>query len=109
MSGELLRIDVLVQVLVDLSNSREVFSALKDSLESFLKAHVTEYTGASLITTNWAQDPLKITLCAFWEYSHCGETLLLLADGSLYMSKTAERIHMHCTEVENCILRCGSP
>lgn len=62
-----------LQVLVDITISRDVFTVMKQNLEDLFKAHPTEYTGGNMVTSNFAGDPLKITLCLFWEYTHCGK------------------------------------
>jgi hypothetical protein len=64
---------VSLQVLVDITIPRDVFTVVKTSLEVLLRAHSTEYTGANMVTSNFAGDPLKITLCVFWEYTHSGK------------------------------------
>ena len=39
------------------------------------KSHPSEFTGEVVCVANFAHDPLKFTLCVFWEYSHCGADL----------------------------------
>jgi hypothetical protein len=62
-----------VQVAVDIATPREVFDAVKHDIDHHFRANPTEYTGNSLVVANFAGDPLKITLCVWWEYTHPGE------------------------------------
>jgi hypothetical protein len=39
------------------------------------KSHPSEFTGEVVCVANFAHDPLKFTLCVFWEYSHQGGDL----------------------------------
>eukprot|EP00884_Botryococcus_braunii_P005990 jgi/Botrbrau1/15392/Bobra.43_2s0020.1 len=87
------------KVLVDISISRDVFTVVKQSLEDLFKAHSTEYTGGNMVTSNFAGDPLKITFCVFWEYTHCGAELgrLARARHEVYMVVTETLTKMRVT------------
>jgi len=39
------------------------------------RSHPSEFTGEVVCIANFAHDPLKFTLCVFWEFSHCGADL----------------------------------
>ena len=61
-----------LQVLVDVSTPAEVFQQVDLAVTEHFKANPKEYTGEKLVVANNATDPLKFTLCVFWEYSHPG-------------------------------------
>ena len=63
------------QVAVDLSTAPEVFDAVRAELRVWFKTNAGEYSGNFLCVANFAGDPLKYTLCVWWEYSHSGEQL----------------------------------
>ena len=62
----------VMQVLVDVSTPADVFSQVDAAVTEHFKANPKEYTGEKLVVANNATDPLKYTLCVFWEYSHPG-------------------------------------
>ena len=62
----------LLQVAVDIATPPEVFDKVREELTLWLKANAGEYSGNFLCVANFAGDPLKYTLCVWWEYSHSG-------------------------------------
>ena len=60
---------------MDIATSSEVFDALRTELRAWFKANAGEYSGNFLCVANFAGDPLKYTLCVWWEYSHPGAPL----------------------------------
>jgi len=87
------------QVLVDISTPAEVFDHVDAAVTAHFKANPKEYTGEKLVVANGATDPLKFTLCVFWEYGHTGVELARMAKGrhSLYMviSRTLVKYGAH--------------
>lgn len=63
------------QVAVDISTPPEVFDTVRAELKVWLKTNAGEYSGNFLCVANFAGDPLKYTLCVWWEYSHSGACL----------------------------------
>eukprot|EP00208_Stichococcus_sp_RCC1054_P005886 CAMPEP_0206144266 /NCGR_PEP_ID=MMETSP1473-20131121/23556_1 /ASSEMBLY_ACC=CAM_ASM_001109 /TAXON_ID=1461547 /ORGANISM="Stichococcus sp, Strain RCC1054" /LENGTH=1146 /DNA_ID=CAMNT_0053540037 /DNA_START=541 /DNA_END=3978 /DNA_ORIENTATION=- len=80
------------KVAVDITTAPTVFESVKADLEEFFAGNLGEYSGKFLCVANFAGDPLKFTLCVWWEYSHCGEELgrLSLARHGLYMRVAAK-------------------
>ncbi len=62
----------VLQVLVDVTTPADVFGQVDIAVTEHFKANPKEYTGEKLVVANNATDPLKFTLCVFWEYSHPG-------------------------------------
>ena len=69
----------ILQVMVDIHTTAEQFDALDKHVTVFLNSKPASFTGAHLTCANFAGDPLKFTLCVFWEFSHPGESQWLLA------------------------------
>lgn len=61
------------QVLVDISTQTETFERVDAAVTVHLSANPGEFTGKHLVVANFATDPLKFTLCVWWEYSHTGK------------------------------------
>lgn len=61
------------QVLVDISTPAAVFERVEKAVTAHFKAYPKEYTGQKMVVANNATDPLKYTLCVFWEYNHSGQ------------------------------------
>ena len=62
-----------LQVLVDISTQADAFQKVDAAVTEHFKANPKEYTGEKLVVANNATDPLKFTLCVFWEYGHPGK------------------------------------
>ncbi|KAK9823582.1 hypothetical protein WJX72_003976 [[Myrmecia] bisecta] len=75
------------KVAVDVRTTPDVFDQVEQAVTAFFKANPTEYTGEKLVVANFAGDPLKFTLCVWWEYSHSGVELgrMSRARHALYM------------------------
>lgn len=61
-----------MQVLVDISTQAEVFERVDAAVTAHLAANSSEFTGKHLVVANFASDPLKFTLCVWYEYTHTG-------------------------------------
>ena len=57
------------------SSSQSPYDLVRAAALSHCKAHPSEFTGECICVANFAHDPLKFTLCVFWEYSHQGADL----------------------------------
>ena len=53
----------------------DIFEVVDAAVTAHFKAHVTEFSGSKMVVANFAADPLKFTLCVWWEYSHSGKGL----------------------------------
>lgn len=62
---------------MDISTPADVFSKVDSAVTEHFKANPKEYTGEKLVVANNATDPLKFTLCVFWEYAHPGIDILI--------------------------------
>lgn len=62
-----------VQILVDISTPAHVFEKVDAAVTVLFAANPLEYTGEKLVCANGATDPLKYTLCVFWEYKQPGK------------------------------------
>ena len=67
-----------MQVMVDIHTTAEQFDALDKHVTVFLNSKPASFTGAHLTCANFAGDPLKFTLCVFWEFSHPGKGFAVL-------------------------------
>lgn len=67
------------QVAVDIATPPAVFDAVRAELRVWFKANAGEFSGNFLCVANFAGDPLKYTLCVWWEYSHSGAHLTVRA------------------------------
>ena len=68
-------VDILVQVLVDIATPPEAFQAVDAAVTAHFAANPGEFTGNHIVVANFASDPLKYTLCVWWEFSHPGASL----------------------------------
>lgn len=57
---------------MDISTPAAVFDQVDAAVTAHFKANPSEYSGEKLVVANNASDPLKFTLCVFWEYGHSG-------------------------------------
>ena len=78
-----------MQVMVDIHTSAEQFDALDKHVTAFLNSKPASYTGAHLTCANFAGDPLKFTLCVFWEFAHPGEAACHLIANPWHWSQLA--------------------
>ena len=60
---------------MDISTPADVFRIVDAAVTEHFQSNPKEYTGEKLVVANNATDPLKFTLCVFWEYSHPGEEI----------------------------------
>lgn len=64
------------QALIDISTPGETFERVDAAVTAHLIANPGEFTGKHLVVANFAADPLKFTLCVWWEYAHTGTALV---------------------------------
>ena len=61
-----------LQVLVDIATPPEAFQSVDAAVTTHFAANPGEFTGSHIVVANFASDPLKYTLCVWWEFSHPG-------------------------------------
>ena len=63
------------RVAVDVSTKPAAVDAVEAAVAAHLRSDAgrAEFSGEHLVVTNYAGDPLKFTLCVWWEYSHPGQ------------------------------------
>lgn len=73
------------------SASQSSYDVVRAAALAHVKSHPSEFTGEVVCVANFAHDPLKFTLCVFWEYSHCGADLprMSRARHGLYLAVAA--------------------
>ncbi|KAK9786905.1 hypothetical protein WJX73_008469, partial [Symbiochloris irregularis] len=85
------------KVQVDISTPKEVFDQVDAAVGALFTAHPTEFSGSRLVVANFAGDPLKYTLCVWWEYGHTGHELRRMSEARhlLYMCVTAMLVKLN--------------
>lgn len=57
---------------MDIATPAEAFQAVDTAVTAHFAAQPTEFTGNHIVVANTASDPLKFTLCVWWEFAHPG-------------------------------------